>query len=697
MFRAGIDIGGTFTDIAILDHDQGVLLVGKVLTTPADPSVGALVGLSRLLSEHGIAGERIAGVIHGTTLVANVIIERKGAKTALITTKGFRDILEIGREKRYDIYDLFLEMPPPLVPRRMRKEVSERLDENGVVVTPLDQTELELVVRQLKDQGVQSLAVCFLHSFRNPEHERAVRTVVEGLAPNMFTSLSVEVVPEVREYERTSTTVANAYAQPTTRNYLSKMQKELHGLGVAGDLRVVLSSGGITTVDAAERFPVRIIESGPAGGAIAASVCGESTGVRRVMAFDMGGTTAKICLIRDGKPEITTDFEVARVHRFRKGSGLPIRLPVVEMIEIGAGGGSIARADEMGLLKVGPDSAGADPGPVCYDQGGEDPTVTDADLVLGYLSPSYFLGGRMRLDEEKARKALATKIADPLGLEVPRAAWGIQQVVDENMANAARLHAVEKGQDLSNYALVAFGGAGPVHAYRVARKLKIDTVVCPSAAGVESAVGFLMMRPSFDFVRTYICQLGRMDFDVANQILRDMEVEGIGLLAEMGMPHEQIEVERSCDMRYVGQGHEIRVLIPNGLLSSDHAKMIRSSFDAVYKDLYYLLNPDVDVEALNWRVVVRGPRPRLDGTGTLLQRTRATGRQSALKGRRKAFFPEHEGYVDCAVYDRYALSSDSKLVGPAIIEEEESTTVVGPGAHISVDESLNLIITVAKE
>ena len=505
----GIDIGGTFTDLIFMEEGSDRFFVGKVLTTPKDPSLGAIQGLTKLLKELSLNAGALRNIIHGTTLVANAIIERRGARTGLITTKGFRDILEMARERRYDIYDIFLEMPEPLVPRYLRKEVGERVAYDGEILVKLNQGEALEAVRELIAEGVESIAVSFLHSFRNPENELKMKGIIEGEAPEAFVSLSHEVMPEIREYERTCTTVANAYTQPLMKRYVARLRKELGRMGFKGNFFIMLSSGGITTPETAERFPVRVVESGPASGAIAASFFGKLLGARKVLSFDMGGTTAKACLISDGKPMVATDFEVARVYRFKRGSGIPIRLPVIDMIEIGAGGGSIAYIDSMGLLKVGPQSAGADPGPACYNLGGMKPTVTDADLLLGYLDPKFFLGGKMPLDKGRAERAVRESLSQILGTDAIRAAWGVQQVVDENMANAARIHAVDRGEDLKNYIMVAFGGAGPVHAYGVCRRLGIKRFVCPLGAGVISALGFLIAPISFDLMRSVLVRLYR--------------------------------------------------------------------------------------------------------------------------------------------------------------------------------------------
>ena len=532
-YRVGVDIGGTFTDLFLLSESGDKVAIGKILTTPRNRADAVVNGLRELLEEQRVPPEAVTHLVHGTTLITNAIIERKGAKTGLITTKGFRDALEIGRERRYDIYDISLENPEPLVPRFLRREVSERLDNTGQVLIPLDRAEALAEIRRLVADGVEAIAVCLLHSFRNPKHELLIQQLIVKEFPRIACSVSCEVMPEIREYERTSTTVANVYVQPLAKQYLEQLNADLRALGLPRDMFIMLSNGGITSCGVASAYPIRLIESGPAAGALAARFHGTRQKLDRIISFDMGGTTAKICLIDHGKPLLTTDFEAARVYRFKKGSGLPLKVSVIEMIEIGAGGGSIARVDKIGLLKVGPDSAGAEPGPVCYGRGGEEPTVTDADLVLGYLSPDYFLGGKMRLDLEKAYYAIEEKIARPLNVDLVRAAWGIHQVVNENMANAARIHLVEKGRDPRDYSVMAFGGAGPVHAYRVAERLKLKTLVCPVAAGVTSAFGMLTAPLAFDFVQSYVVTLSSLDFSVPQHLYADMERRGRALLRRL--------------------------------------------------------------------------------------------------------------------------------------------------------------------
>jgi N-methylhydantoinase A len=685
VLRAGVDIGGTFTDLCIVDGDKGVA-VDKTLTTPHDPSEAIETVLAQTLERLGRSFGDLGLVVHGTTLVTNAIIERRGSRTALLTTQGFRDAIEIGRERRYELYDLMVELPRPLVPRHLRFDVPERVLAGGDVDVPLDTEYVGRLAGELAEAGVEAVAISFLHSFTNPEHERRARDAVLEAAPDMRISISSEVVPEIREFERTSTTVANVYVQALIDRYLTDLRGRLARLGCGGQLYVMLSSGGIASVDTAARFPIRLLESGPAAGALAAATYGRANGREDLLSFDMGGTTAKLCVIEDGAPLVADEFEVDRVYRLQRGSGLPVKMPVVDMIEIGVGGGSIARVDALGLLKVGPRSAGADPGPACYGLGGTEPTVTDADLVLGYFNPDYFLAGRMRLDLEAARNAIDTRIASKLGLSIEEAAWGIHTIVNENMANAARVHAVERGKDPVALPLFAFGGAGPAHATGVAAALGSSTVVAPLAAGVMSAIGFLTSPLAFDFVRSWRCTLDELDWDRANDLLAQMEAEGTGMLGDSGLEAAEVTHARYADMRYVGQGHEVRVTLPDGRLA-DAAELV-ASFEREYRRLYGRGGPSVPVEVTNWRVVSSGPRPALQ-----LTQAQDGPPVDASKGTRAAYFPAAGGFVDTPVYDRYAMRPGHAFTGPAIVEERESTLVVMPGQTVDVAPDLSLIVS----
>jgi N-methylhydantoinase A len=682
----GIDIGGTFTDFIFLD-EEGNQFYGKTLTTYPDPSKGFLDGLNENLKKYGFSYENIKSIIHGTTLVVNALIERKGAKTALITTEGFRDQLEVGMENRYDLYDLFIDKPTPLVPRSLRFTVKERILSTGEIHHPLNEEQVKEVLTEIKKQEVKAVAVCLLHSYKNSQHEKRILEIAKEIAPEIRISLSSDVSPEIREYQRASTTVANVYVQPVVEDYLMRLEKELKRLGFKGQFHLMLSGGGTCTVETACRFPIRILESGPVGGTMSASFYSKLCNLKNLLVFDMGGTTAKASIVDDGVPVITNEFEVGRAHRFMKGSGIPVKVPVVEMIEIGAGGGSIAHIDRLGLLKVGPQSASSQPGPACYGHGGTNPTVTDADLVLGYLNPDFFLGGEMSLDVEASYKAIEEKIAKPLGISVVEAAWGIHRVVNENMASAARIHAVERGKDIRQYPLFATGGAGPVHVCNVASILDVKTVISPVGAGVGSAFGFLSSPTAFDFVRSYHTKLDALNWEHVMNLLNEMEREGQTLLLKAGIPSTETEIIRRCEMRYVGQSHEISVDIPNGELNKESLAQIKQNFKKSYEELYAASHNEMTIEALNWRVVVKGPKPNISLNAH-------TERQTIVKPKnyRKVFFGEYSDYKLTPVFERSQLLPGCEISGPAIIEETESTMVVTPDFTIYIDPYLNIIL-----
>jgi N-methylhydantoinase A len=691
MYRVGVDIGGTFTDMLLVGED-GSTIIGKTLTTPGDPS-RAVENALRPALENGTVKTRDRGtLIHGTTLVTNALIERKGALTALLTTEGFRDAVEIGREHRYELYDLNLDLPKPLVPRHLRFDVPERIAADGSVLKPLDESFVRRLVAELRDKGITAIGICYLNSFRNPAHERRSAEIIAAVAPEIRVSLSSEVVAEIREFQRTSTTLANVYVQERVADYLGQLQQRLDRIGFVGSFFVMLSSGGIATRETAARFPVRLLESGPAAGALAAAQAGVLSGHRDLLSFDMGGTTAKLCVIEDGQPLKTHEFEVDRVYRFRKGSGLPVRIPVIDMIEIGAGGGSIARVDSMGLLKVGPDSSGAEPGPVCYGQGGTEATVTDADLVLGYLDPNYFLGGQIELDIDGARRVLE-RLGRRLGMSGEQVAWGIHQIVNENMANAARAHLGERGKDPRRMPMYAFGGAGPVHGCRVAEILRLPAVISPFGAGVGSTFGLLAAPLAFDFVRSAYSRLDDLDWQFANGLLHEMAEEGRKILVGSGLARSAIHYQKTADMRYVGQGHEVPVPLPDGVLEKSHLAQITTTFEQIYRGLYGRKGPDVPLEVVNWRVIASGTRPEM----ALKLSRKLSGGAEPRKGSRRAYFPERGGYVETAVYDRYALSPGTALDGPAIVEERESTLIVSTRGRARVDEELNIVVGFSDE
>ncbi len=687
-FRVGIDIGGTFTDLYLVQEDK-ITAKLKILTTPHDPSEAFLQGLYELIREQSLSMEDCKVIIHGTTLVTNTIIERKGARTALITTEGFRDILEMRREVRYKTYDLDIEIPQPLVPRNLRWGILERISADGSILTPLDASQAEKLPEMLSRQKIDAVAICFLHAYRNPVHEQKMLEIIRKNNPKISISLSSEVVPAIREYERTSTTVANAYVQPLAASYIQRLEDHLSDAGFRGKLFFMMSNGGIMTPETACEYPVRMLESGPAAGALGAANFSRWTKENRVMSFDIGGTTAKTSLIDDGEPLIAAEFEAARVGRFHKGSGLPIQIPAIELIEIGAGGGSIARVDELGLLKVGPESAGADPGPTCYGRGGTDPTVTDADLILGYLNSDYFLGGKMPLDATAAAEAITRKVATPLGIDLLSAAWGIHEIVCENMAIASRIHILERGRDPRRYVMLAMGGAGPVHAIRVAQKLGCDRVLFPAAAGVFSAIGLLVAPLSFDYIHTRYMVLDDVDTDLISLLFQEMEEDGYGKLRALGIPRTNVMIQRSADMQYRGQGHQIKVLLSNGKISDNWVQDARKAYNKAYRAVYNRILEDIPVEVVNWRCVVSAPVEKIP-----METVGGDSLEKALKGHRPVFFPGNKDKILSPVYERYDLPPDTRLEGPAVVEEKESTAVIHPGDLFEIDEGGSLIVHV---
>jgi N-methylhydantoinase A len=681
-YRLGCDIGGTFTDFVLVNDHTGEFTINKCLTTPGDPSDAVEQGIRELLERTPGFMPKIEEIIHGTTLVINAIIERKGAKTGLITTRGFRDVLELGRELRYDAYDIFAEYPLPLVPRSLRYEVSERITVDGRVIKTLDEPEVHQVLAALLEQGIESLAVCLMNSYENPVHEKKIQEIIRQAAPDLSLSTSFEVLPQIREYERTCTTATNAYVKPITAKYLARLSSRLESLGFKGKLFIMLSSGGITSVETAQQFPVRIIESGPTAAVIASQHYGRMFQIKDMFCFDMGGTTAKSCLIQKGKAGLVSTFEVGRVQRFKKGSGLPIQVPVVDLMEIGAGGGSIAKMSKMGLLQVGPESAGADPGPACYGRGGENPTVTDADLVLGYLDPEYFLGGTMPLDKTAAERALAEKVARPLGTTTVGAAFGIHDLINETMAAAAKTHIAEKGGNPNIVTISAFGGAGPVHAYGLAKKIGAPRILVPPLAGVGSALGFFTAPVAFDLTRSHRVTLDNANFDEIEALFRELEAEGAAILQQAGKDQTVI-FERTLMMRFVGQGAETDLRLEHKSFQQWEKIQIRELFDDIYKKLYGRTYPETPVEFVTFKV--RASLPRREFRIPPLQQT--TGKLAdCVKGERQAFSLVRKEYIPFTVYDRFKLYPGAAMKGPAIIEEKESTIIVGEDAQSGVDE-----------
>ena len=684
--RIGVDIGGTFTDVVLVDDRTGHAVSAKVLTTPEQPAGAVLDGIARVLALAAMDLDAVRTIVHGTTLATNALIERKGARTGLLTTRGFRDTLETAKELRYDLYDLGIEFPEPLVPRRRRLGVAERTRYDGAILAPLDGSDVEAALERLIQDGVESVAVCFLHAYANPANERAAERIVRERWPDVSVSLSSRVLPEVGEYGRVSTTVANAYVQPLVSRYLGDLTESLARRGSRAAFFVMASSGGTLSLDVAREFPVRLVESGPAAGVSVATFLAERMATPDVLAFDMGGTTAKISLITGGRATRTAELEVARVRRFQKGSGLLLKAPAVDLIEIGAGGGSVARVDALGLLAVGPESAGAQPGPACYGRGGTAPTVTDADVVLGYLDPGYFLGGAMPLDAERAHAAITEGVARPLEIGPVEAARGIFEVVNDNMANAASVYAAEQGVDLRGYTLLAFGGAAPAHAWDVARRLRIGQVRVPFAAGVLSALGGLVSPVSFDFVFGYMRELRQVDWDVVNRHLAALEREGRQHLAGAGI-RDDATVAVSADMRYFGQRYEVNVPLPDLPLGAQLLPALHEAFYEAYRQHYGREIREVPVETVSWRLTVAGPRPAarpawvMDGTD---------GGDLRAKGRRPVLFGKD--WADCPVFEWRALPPGARIDGPAIVEDRESTAIVPPEARAWVDERRALVI-----
>ncbi|HET9853824.1 MAG TPA: hydantoinase/oxoprolinase family protein [Methylomirabilota bacterium] len=690
-YSLGIDIGGTFTDLVVYDHDAGTSVSRKVLTIHDDPARAVAAGVAGLLAQARLDPGSFARTVHATTLFTNALIERKGAVTGLITTAGFADTLEIGRERKYELYDLAIAKPEPLVPRHLRLEVAERTRADGRIARRLDARMLAARADALAKAGVEAIAVVFLHAYANPRHETEAARLIAKRHPGIEVTTSHEVAPEIREYERASTTAANAYIKPLAQRYLALMARRVAELGIPAPLLLMLSSGGLTHVEEAQRVPVQMLESGPAAGAIAAAFFGQPDSSGNVLAFDMGGTTAKLSLVDGGEPLTAYSFEAARQRRFIEGSGLPIRISTIELIEIGAGGGSIAAVDEIGLLKVGPRSAGSHPGPASYGLGGREPTVTDADFLLGYLNPDYFAGGEVAVDMAAALAAVEG-LSRRLGLESTKVAWGIHDIVNENMAGAARVHIAERGRDPRDYALLCTGGAGPVHAFSVARKLGIGRVICPPSAGVASALGLLVAPARVDRVATVGIRLDQGSIGQLESIFAGLEAEARAVMAETGLKLESATVQRLADGRFLGQGFDLVVPLPPGPYedSGPGRAVLRGAFETAYREKFALTPPGVPVEFINIRVAVRAP---VSGSEVVLEGRGGRGARAALKGTRRAYFPGADGWVETAVYDRYRLGVGDEVAGPAVVEEEGSTLVVGPGATARVAASGNIVMT----
>ncbi len=680
----GVDIGGTFTDFALYDPARGEVFLHKRLTTPEAPGRAVLEGATALLAEHGHGLAALDVLVHGTTLITNATIERKGARTGFLVTAGFGDVIEIGREQRYDLFDLRLQFPDPLVPRALRREVAERVLANGTVEQPLDAAAVLAAVAELVAAGAEALAVGLLHSYAHPAHEQRIGALVRQHFPQLAVSLSHEVSPFMREYERWTTAIVNAYTQPLADRYLAALEQGLAAAGFAGRLLVMTASGGTATPGMARRFPVRLIESGPAAGALmSAWLSRRLEGAEDLLSFDMGGTTAKGALVRDHLPLRRFELEVARVHAFKKGSGLPLKIPVLDMIEIGSGGGSIASLDNRGLIAVGPHSAGAAPGPACYGLGGTAPTLTDANLVLGHLNPDFFLGGRMALDATAARAALEARFGG-LGLDAARAAWGVYETANEDVARAFRVHAAERGFDYRGCAMVAFGGSGPLCATRIARKLRVPKLVFPAGAGVMSAIGLLVSPLQHEVVKSDRVLLEELDAPGFSARFARLEAEVHAPLAEAGVAAPRLH--RALDMRYRGQGYEIDVALPAGAGIAE----LPALFEAAYRRIFNITFPGQGLEIVNWKAAASGPPPAAMDSLRIITPTQG----AALKGERQVYDFASNAYRAVPVYNRYALGPGQALHGPALVEENESTCVLGAGDSAALDAGGNLVVSV---
>jgi N-methylhydantoinase A len=684
-YKLAADIGGTFTDLVL---EQGSRRwSGKLLTTTQAPEVAVLEGAAQLIADAGIRPEDVSVFIHGTTLATNALIERKGAATAFITTEGFRDVIEQGYEKRFDHYDLNINRATPLVPRHLRLTVKERLAVDGSVLIDLDESSIPALAERIRAENVGAVAIGFLHAYAHDAHERRVAELLAPLLPkNVTICLSSEVAPEIREYERFSTTVANAYVRPLMAGYLKRLQDGLAAMKLNAPLYLMMSGGGLTTLETAARFPIRLVESGPAGGAILASRMAQQLKLPEVVSFDMGGTTAKICLLKNYEPERAHRFEIARAYKDMKGSGIPVRIPVIEMVEIGAGGGSIARVDKLDRITVGPDSAGSNPGPVCYGRGGVEPAVTDANVVLGKIDPAFFAGGKIALDVGASKAALQKAVGDRLGLKDFWPAAGVAEIVDENMANAARVHAIELGRDIASCTMIAFGGGAPLHATRLAEKTGVRRVVVPVGAGVGSAIGFLQAPISFEITRSSAQSLDQFDADGVNALLKQMTKDAAAVVAPaIGKKKPTVTVIADC--RYVGQGHEIRVAIPVRTLTKKDGAQMKAAFEKAYKTVYNVTIPGQAAEAITWSVTVSGPVP----AASKPDRAKRGGKVKAIR-KLKLFDARLGKQVDAPVYWRFDLAPGAKLKGPAIIAEHETSTIVGSAFTAKIDQYRNIVL-----
>ena len=689
IWRLGVDIGGTFTDL-VLESSNGVQASTKVLTTYDTPEDAIITGLQTVCKQVTIQPDKISQIIHGTTLATNALIERRGAKTALITTEGFRDVIEMRTESRFEQYDLNLSLPAPLLSRDHRYVVNERMDANGKILIPLQKAEIDALAERLAQFGYDSIAVGLLHSYANDSHEQMIGKALADRLPDVMISLSSEVSPQMREYERFNTTIANAYIKPLMKSYLSRLKGRLAKEGAYCPVFLMHSGGGIISLENAAEFPVRLVESGPAGGAVFAAHIAASHGLDRVLSFDMGGTTAKICLVKDHTPKTTRTFEVARTYRFKKGSGMPISIPVIDMVEIGAGGGSLAHVDSLGQIRVGPESAGSQPGPACYGRGGTAPTVTDSDLILGKLDPAGFAGGNIPLYTERATQALDIHIGSKLDMEAVEAAWGVAEMVDENMANAARVHAVENGEDLSEYTMIAFGGAAPLHAARLCEKLGIRRCLIPQGAGVGSAIGFLRAPFSFEANNSVFMQLSSFDPVRVKQLFADMEKEASAFVRSCDQD-ANIKTEYKVYMRYAGQGWEIPVPLTVQHITKPDTADYKACFEREYEQLFARTVAGMQIEITVWSVNAYTEPPEA-------RPVQQHGHQRTLEttNTRPLFDPALSTFVNATVAQRDAVKDTTQIIGPAMLTEDE-TTIIVPSSRDAVACGDGTIVVFAKK
>ena len=689
IWRLGVDIGGTFTDL-VLESSNGVQASTKVLTTYDTPEDAIITGLQTVCKQVTIQPDKISQIIHGTTLATNALIERRGAKTALITTQGFRDVIEMRTESRFEQYDLNLTLPAPLLTRGHRYVVNERMDANGKILIPLQKAEIDALAERLVQFGYDSIAVGLLHSYANDSHEKMIGRALADRLPDVMISLSSEVSPQMREYERFNTTIANAYIKPLMKSYLSRLKGRLAKEGAYCPVFLMHSGGGIISLENAAEFPVRLVESGPAGGAVFAAHIAASHGLDRALSFDMGGTTAKICLVKDHTPKTARTFEVARTYRFKKGSGMPISIPVIDMVEIGAGGGSLAHVDSLDQIRVGPESAGSQPGPACYGRGGTAPTVTDSDLILGKLDPAGFAGGSIPLYTERATQALDIHIGSKLDMEAVEAAWGVAEMVDENMANAARVHAVENGEDLSEYTMIAFGGAAPLHAARLCEKLGIRRCLIPQGAGVGSAIGFLRAPFSFEANNSVFMQLSSFDPVRVKQLFADMEKEASAFVRSCDQD-ANIKTEYKVYMRYAGQGWEIPVPLTVQHITKPNTADYKACFEREYEQLFARTVAGMEIEITVWSVNAYTEPPEV-------RPVQQQGHQRTLEttNTRPLFDPALSTFVNATVAQRDAVKDTTQIIGPAMLTEDE-TTIIVPSSRDAVACGDGTIVVFAKQ